>query len=221
MSQNIKDAALVVFSGGADSTICLHWALKKFKSVHAITFDYQQRHSIEIEAASRICQTLDIPHKIIPINSLKSLGGNSLINHQLEIQEAEQNQLPNTFVPGRNLIFLTLAGAWCYQLKVNHLVTGVCQTDYSGYPDCRESTIQSLEKTLSLGMAYSIQIHTPLMHLTKAESIKLADELDAFESLKISHTCYQGTFPPCEKCPSCILRKKGFEEAGYKDPLLN
>ena len=123
-------------------------------------------------------------------------------------------------MPGRNLVFLTLAAAWAYQLGARDLVTGVCQTDFSGYPDCRESTMQALTAALNAGMDANFTIHTPLMHLTKAESITLARDCDALELLAWSHTCYNGAIPPCGACPACLLRAKGFAEAGIADPLL-
>ncbi len=215
-----KSKALVVFSGGADSTICLHWALNKFSTVEAITFDYGQRHKIEIEAAMNICKANDIPQKIVEINSFAQLGDNALMNNSIEIDASKKDELPNTFVPGRNLIFLTMAAAWAYNRGLSEIVTGVCQTDFSGYPDCREETINALEKSISLGMDHEFQLHTPLMFITKAESIQMAHELSAFESLALSHTCYEGISPPCGQCPSCELRQRGFDEAGFDDPIF-
>lgn len=214
------DKALVVHSGGADSTICLHWALENYAQVEAITFDYGQRHSIELQAAADICQRLNVPQKTVVIDSFKQLGGNSLVDHEQDI-DCPKGELPNTFVPGRNLIFLTFAGAWAYQRSAQHLVTGVCQTDYSGYPDCREDTMQALEKSLALGMEAPLKIHTPLMHLNKAQSIEMAQQLKGcLDSLAHSHTCYEGKFPPCGQCPSCQLRAKGFADVGIEDPLI-
>lgn len=215
-----ETSALVVHSGGADSTICLHWALDQFKKVEAITFNYGQRHVIELEAAQKICELNNIPQKVVHINSFTDLGSNALTDNSVDIEFQKDKDLPNTFVPGRNLIFLTMAAAWAYQRGIQHLVTGVCQTDFSGYPDCRNETIQSLSKTISLGIDKPYTIHTPLMFIDKAESVRLASSLGAFESLSYSHTCYEGQIPPCGKCPSCELRQKGFDEAGFKDPLL-
>ncbi len=212
--------ALVILSGGADSTICLHWALRRFETVHSISFDYGQRHAIELSCAADISKRLAVPHQVISVSSLKDLGGNALVEKNLSISSVGRQNLPNTFVPGRNLIFITLAAARAWQLGISELVTGVCQTDYSGYPDCRETTMKALEESLSCGMDFSFHIHTPLMHLSKAESIGLAIELDALESLAYTHTCYEGQQPPCGTCPSCELRKKGFSEAGLEDPLL-
>lgn len=212
--------ALVVHSGGADSTICLHWAIKNFEQVSAITFDYGQRHRIELDCAAKICQLLDVEQKVVTLDSLSQLGGNSLMDHNAVI-ETKEGELPNTFVPGRNLLFMTLAGAWAWQIGAKHLITGVCETDFSGYPDCREDTMRSLESTLNLGMESQFSIHTPLMHLNKAQSIKMAEGLEGcLNSLAYSHTCYEGEFPPCGKCPSCLLRAKGFEDAGIPDPLV-
>ncbi len=211
--------ALVVFSGGQDSTTCLFWAKERFDQIEAICFDYGQRHSIELESAKTIAQKWDIPLKIVQIEAFKQLGGNALVDHDSTISQ-EENALPNTFVPGRNIIFMSLAAAWAYQLKIPNLITGVCETDYSGYPDCRKSTMESLQTTVSAGMDYTFEIHTPLMYMSKAQTVSLAQEVGALEALSWSHTCYEGVFPPCGKCPACMLRQKGFDEAGIQDPLI-
>lgn len=195
--------------------------MARYKEVQAITFDYGQRHKVELEAAKKICEINNIPQKLVPFESFAVLGGNSLLDGDMDIESPDgEDGLPNTFVPGRNLIFLNLAAAWAYQLKTQNLVTGVCQTDFSGYPDCREDTMQALEKSIQLGMEADLKIITPLMHVDKGDSISMAQELGALESLAYSHTCYEGQVPPCGKCPSCILRAKGFEKIGMKDPLL-
>lgn len=214
--------ALVLLSGGQDSTTCLAWALKNFTMVKTLSFDYNQRHKIELECASNLAKKLNLEHKILHINTFQELGANALTHQEIAVKTEITNnnsQLPNTFVPGRNIIFLSYAAAYAYSANIHHLVTGVCQTDYSGYPDCRDETIQSLEKTLNLGMDYSIKIHTPLMHLSKGQTIELIKQLGHFELLKDSHTCYQGQRPACGKCPSCLLRLKGFSEANETDPL--
>ena len=215
----IGNKILVVFSGGQDSTTCLHWALYHFDQVYAVFFDYGQRHAIEWESAQKITSLQQVPLKKLHLSAFREIGGNALTDKNINIQNSS-DKLPNTFVSGRNLIFLSYAASYAYTLDISHLVTGVCQTDFSGYPDCRENTIKSLEQTLQLGMEKDFTIHTPLMHLTKAESVHMAQEYSGMESLKYSHTCYQGSFPPCGQCPACILRQKGFEEAGVADPLL-
>jgi len=214
--------ALVVFSGGQDSTTCLYWAIKQFggDNIKALSFDYGQRHAIELESAKKIAQMAGIVHQIIPINTFDAIQNNALTGDIDVNNSLQENGLPNTFVPGRNLIFLTFAAAIAYQDKITNLVTGVAQTDYSGYPDCREETIQSLSKTISLGMEYPVTIHTPLMHLNKQQTVELAKELGALDALAYSHTCYNGQFPPCGQCAACILREKGFQAAGVIDPLL-
>ena len=146
------------------------------------------------------------------------LGKNAL-THNIKIY-TQKNGLPSTFVPGRNIFFLTIAAAYAYAHGITDIVTGVCQTDYSGYPDCRNATIQALEKTLSLGMDKPFKIHTPLMFLTKAQTVDMIDKLGYFDLLGLTHTCYVGKNPPCQKCPSCILRAKGFKEAKKQDPLI-
>ena len=229
----IEESALVVFSGGQDSTTCLIWALKKFKNVSAITFNYKQRHNVEIECAKNIIEILNtqkevkienlekksiLEHKIVDISFLSNLLQTAMIQ-DLEIEYDEETGLPTTFVPGRNILFLTIAAAYAYQKKIKHMVAGVCQTDFSGYPDCRDSTIKSLQTTLKLGLDYDIIIHTPLMDKTKAESIKLMKNWGGFDLFKYTHTCYKGERPGCGKCFACKLRLKGFKEVGLKDPL--
>ena len=220
-----KKKCLVVLSGGQDSTTVLYWAIEKYglEQVDTLTFDYGQRHIIELESATKIAEFAKVPNKIISINTFNELGGNALTDKDEEIDNFMKTKygLPNTFVPGRNLIFLTFAAAYAFSKQITEIITGVAQTDYSGYPDCRRNTMDSLEKTVSLGMESDFKIHTPLMNLTKAETVKLAEKVGALEALKWSHTCYNGEYPPCGKCPACILREKGFKEAGIIDPILN
>lgn len=214
---------LVVFSGGQDSTTCLYWAIKNFQreNVYTVTFDYGQRHQIEIESAKKIAEVAGVKNTILPINTFSALGGNALASNLDVSDEIDQKtNLPNTFVPGRNLIFLTYAAALAYQHHIKDLVTGVAQTDYSGYPDCRENTIQALQKTINLGMEYDVTIHTPLMHKSKKETVELARSLGALDSMAHTHTCYEGQQPPCGDCSACVLRAKGFEEARIPDPLV-
>jgi len=218
--------ALVVLSGGQDSTTCLYWAINEFgrENVSSLSFDYGQRHKIELQAAQKVAEIAAITHKVLPINTFSALGGNALTD-DIEVQQdvdkdAQDSQLPNTFVPGRNLVFLTFAAAYGYNRNIEHLVIGVTQTDYSGYPDCRENTLSSLEQTLRLGMEYNITIHTPLMNLRKSDTVELAVKLGAMDAMAYTHTCYNGAQPPCGRCQACILRSKGFAEANRADPLI-
>lgn len=216
--------ALVVLSGGQDSTTCLYWALRRFGSdnVETLTFDYGQRHSVEIECAARIASHVGVKNIVLPMNTFAALGGNALTDDipLLEWHE-ESGGLPNTFVPGRNLVFLTYAAAYAWPRGIDHLVAGVAQTDYSGYPDCRGETIAALQDALRKGMERPFEIHTPLMYLSKCETVELARNLDALDAMKLTHSCYLGVRPPCGKCPACKLRAKGFAEAGIADPLLS
>lgn len=216
--------ALVVLSGGQDSTTCLYWAIDRFgtENVSTLTFDYGQRHRIEIGCAKKIAAFAGVENTVLPINTFAALGGDALTDTRISV-ESDLNtgtELPNTFVPGRNLIFLTFAAAFAYQRGIEHLVTGVAETDYSGYPDCREGTILALQETLQAGMESKLQIHTPLMHLSKQETVKMAQALKAMDAMALTHTCYNGKRPPCGECPACVLRAKGFLEAGIADPLL-
>jgi 7-cyano-7-deazaguanine synthase len=216
--------ALVVLSGGQDSTTCLYWALNRFgrEQVEALSFDYGQRHRIELDCAQQIAALAGVAHTILPIDTFAALGGNALTDDGIAVQTGvnPQTALPNTFVPGRNLIFLTFAAAFAYPCGIRQLVTGVAQTDYSGYPDCRQTTLQALEQALRLGMEFAITIHAPLMFQSKADTVRLAQALGALPALAYSHTCYNGQQPPCGECPACLLRAKGFAEAGIADPLL-
>ncbi len=220
MATDVKpNSALVLHSGGQDSTTCLAWALDKYDDVKVVSFDYGQRHKIEIESAKKIADHLNLEHKVIEIDLFKELTNNALVNHSAEVAEGADGELPTTFVDGRNIVFLTTAAIYAKQMGIPNIVTGVCQTDYSGYPDCRDEFIKSLNETLKLGMEFPFEIHTPLMFLTKAETVKLIDELGKLDLMKYTHTCYEGKSPACGKCPACKLRLKGFEEAGTQDPI--
>jgi 7-cyano-7-deazaguanine synthase len=218
------EKALVVLSGGQDSTTCLYWAIDRFgaEAVTSVTFDYGQRHRVELECATAVADFAGIGNTCLPIDTFAALGGDALTDSTIDIDHGADAQtgLPNTFVPGRNLIFLTYAAAYAYQRNIDHLVTGVAQTDYSGYPDCREATISSLQQSLRLGMESDVTIHTPLMHLSKKETVLLARDLGALPAMALTHTCYNGERPPCGTCAACELRAKGFAEAGIDDPLI-
>lgn len=218
---------LVVLSGGQDSTTCLYWAINKFghENVSSLSFDYGQRHIIELESAKKVAEIAAVANEILPLNTFTVIGGNALtddikIEQSRNGSEVNPEKLPNTFVPGRNLIFLTFAAAYAYRRSIENLVIGVAQTDYSGYPDCRENTLNSLEQTLRLGMEYNITIHSPLMNVSKADTVEMAVKLGAMDAMAYTHTCYNGAQPPCQKCDACILRAKGFAEANIADPLI-
>ena len=218
------DRALVVLSGGQDSTTCLYWALDRFgcANVSSITFDYGQKHRIELECARKVAAAAGISNVCLPIDTFAALGGDALTDTSIAVSDEadEETELPVTFVAGRNLVFLTFAAAYAYRHAAKHIVTGVAQTDYSGYPDCREETIEALQQALRLGMESDVQIHTPLMHRSKRETVELARDLGALDAMALTHTCYNGERPPCRHCPACELRAKGFAEAGIEDPLL-
>ncbi|MEE4379186.1 MAG: 7-cyano-7-deazaguanine synthase QueC [Candidatus Competibacteraceae bacterium] len=215
---------LVVLSGGQDSTTCLYWAIARFGAtqIDTLTFDYGQRHRIELDCARQVADLAGVPNTVLPINTFAALTGNALtdLNVAVNSELDPDTQLPNTFVPGRNLIFLTFAAAYAYQKGIHHLITGVAQTDYSGYPDCREATLKALGKAIRLGMDYELTLHTPLMFKSKRETVELAQSVGALDALAFTHTCYEGHQPPCGRCPACELRAKGFAEAGLPDPLV-
>lgn len=215
-----NDSALVILSGGQDSTTALFWAKKKFEHVETISFNYGQRHIIELDCAKKVAEIAGVPHKLVSISSLSQLSNNAMVN-ETDITVNKETSLPTTFVPGRNLLFVTMAAAYAYEKRIPNLILGVSQVDYSGYPDCRAETMESLEHTINLGLDFPFKILTPLIHKTKKETVLLAKELGALEYLKYSHTCYKGQQPPCGACPACELRAKGFLEAGEHDPLIN
>ena len=209
-----EDKALVVFSGGQDSTTCLFWALRNFEHTEAVAFNYGQRHASELKAAAAIASAAKVPFQIMTLPLLNSITENSLTRHGKAIEKLSDSGTPNTLVEGRNLLFLTFAAIYAKSKGIRHLVTGVSQTDYSGYPDCRNDFIRSANATLNLAMDYQFEIHTPLMYLTKSQTWMMADELGVFNIIaEQTVTCYEG-IPGngCGLCPSCELRAKGLQE---------
>lgn len=219
-----SEKALVVLSGGQDSSTCLYWAIDRFgwQNVETITFDYGQRHRIELECAEKVAAHAGVSNICLPIDTFAALGGDALTDAGIDMDNGpgDSAALPNTFVPGRNIIFLTFAAAYAFHREIGHIVTGVAQTDYSGYPDCREATIRAVQAAVRLGMDSDVEIHAPLMHLSKKETVELARDLGGLEAMALTHTCYNGARPPCGHCAACELRAKGFGEAGIEDPLL-
>ena len=182
----------------------------------------RRRHRIELDCAANVAAAAGVPNVCLPINTFTALGGDALTDDTVTGvgDVAADTGLPNTFVPGRNLVFLSFAAAFAWQRNIRHLVTGVAQTDYSGYPDCRAETIEALQRAIRLGMESDLEIHTPLMHLSKKRTVELAVALGALDVMALTHSCYNGRRPPCGVCPACKLRAKGFAEAGVDDPLL-
>jgi 7-cyano-7-deazaguanine synthase len=235
------DRALVLFSGGQDSTTCLAWALARFAHVETIGFDYGQRHRIELDVRADIRAALSAPgglgegrlseDHLIPLAALGAISDTAL-TRDAEIAMGE-NGLPTTFVPGRNLVFMTFAAALAYRRGCKHIVLGVCETDYSGYPDCRDDTVKAMQVALNLGMESRFVLHTPLMWRDKAQTFELAQELggQAFLDLIVekTHTCYLGDRTHrhdwgygCGTCPACELRAEGFARwrAGHEPAAI-
>ncbi len=211
----LNDSAVVLFSGGQDSTTCLFWAKKHFKKVYALSFLYGQKHSHEVDLARGIAEGAEIDFKVMDATFISHLGRNSLTDITLTMdQEKPADSFPNTFVPGRNLFFISIAAVFAREHGVRNLVTGVSQTDFSGYPDCRDSFIKSLNVTLNLAMDEQFAIHTPLMWINKAQTWALADELGVLDLVRNETlTCYNGVpADGCGHCPACKLRKQGLEE---------
>lgn len=224
--------ALVVFSGGQDSTTCLYWAMQNYEEVSTITFSYGQKHVVELESARKIASMAGVDNDLLELGAIFA-GLSSLTDPNQAIPvgdagcssakqgEREKTELPSTFVPGRNILFLSLAGSRAYVRDCDAIVTGVSQADFAGYPDCRAEFISNMESALSAGLDRKVSIVCPLMHLTKAETVELASTLPGcMEALAHSTTCYNGAVPPCGNCNSCQLRERGFAEAGVGDPLI-
>lgn len=214
--------ALVIFSGGQDSTTCLYWAKKQhvlIDEIECITFNYGQKHSVEIEQSILICKKENIKQTIIDISFLDTLVESALTSNG-DVNQINEKGLPASFVPNRNQLFITLAHSYAQKIGAKYLIGGMCETDFSGYPDCRQEFIDSIELTSNLGSDSDIEIQTPLMYLNKAETFLLASQVEALEEvIELSHTCYNGVRDKlhdwgygCGDCPACELRKKGYKE---------
>lgn len=206
--------AIVIFSGGQDSTTCLIQAITEYgvENVEVISFQYGQRHAIELEKAKWIAQDLGVQQTLIDMSVIKAITHNALMDESVEIKK-KSDDMPNTFVDGRNALFLLYAAIYAKGQGISDIITGVCETDFSGYPDCRDVFIKSMNVTLNLAMDYRFNLKTPLMYLNKAQTWQLADELGALDYIRRhTHTCYEGVEGGCGKCPSCILRDKGLAE---------
>lgn len=213
----INETALVVFSGGQDSTTCLYWAKREFANVRAISFIYGQKHVLEVELARELAKEAGVELEVMDVSFISKLStGCSLTDTSLNIEseKKEGDLFPSTFVPGRNLFFLSIAAVKARELGIRHIVTGVGQADFSGYPDCRDSFIKSLNVSLNLAMEEQFVIHTPLMWLDKAQTWALADELGVLDTIRYrTLTCYNGIpGDGCGNCPSCKLRRNGLEK---------
>ena len=211
-----RPKALVVFSGGQDSTTCLYWAKQRFKEIHAICFSYGQKHSQEVEVARGIAAKANVPFMVFDAHYISRLSTQcSLTNTAIEMdKEKPAEALPNTFVPGRNLFFMSMAAVYAREHDIMNLVTGVSETDFSGYPDCHDAFMRSLNVTLNLAMDEQFVIHTPLMWLNKCQTWALADQLGVFDLVRNETlTCYNGIKGDgCGECPSCRLRRRGLEQ---------
>lgn len=210
--------AVVVFSGGQDSTTCLIQALTQYDEVHCITFDYGQRHRAEIDIAQKLSVELGAKaHKVLDVGLLNELAVSSLTRDNIPVPvlgETEENGLPSTFVPGRNILFLTLAAIYAYQVQAEAVITGVCETDFSGYPDCRDEFVKALKHAVCLGIARDIRFDTPLMWLNKAETWALADYYQQLDLIRHhTLTCYNGIAGDgCGECAACNLRANGLQQ---------
>ncbi|MEG1579639.1 MAG: 7-cyano-7-deazaguanine synthase QueC [Bacteroidaceae bacterium] len=217
-----KEKALVVFSGGQDSTTCLFWAKKHFKEVRALSFLYGQRHVKEVDLARKIAKEAGVEWDVMDVSFMGTLGKNSLTDATMIMDQVKPiDSPPNTFVPGRNLFFLSIAAVFAREHGINHLVTGVSQTDFSGYPDCRDAFVKSLNVTLNLAMDEQFVLHTPLMWIDKCQTWQMADELGVLDLVRNETlTCYNGVQGEgCGHCPACQLRNEGLHQ--YLDQKEN
>jgi len=204
--------AVVVFSGGQDSTTCLLWALEEFDEVSTVTFSYGQRHELEVECAKKIAKDLGVKQKHIQLDVLNQLTENALTRKEIEIKD--EGEVPNTFVEGRNHIFFSFAAIYAKTIGAKNIITGVSETEFSGYPDCRNEFIQSLNETLNLAMDEEFKFITPLMWKNKAEVWHMADQLGHLEYIRENTlTCYNGIIGAgCGECPACTLRNEGLQK---------
>lgn len=221
-----KSNAIVLLSGGLDSATCVAVAVEQGFDVHALSFAYGQRHSVELQAASRVARYLCVKqHHILDLD-LAKFGGSALTDDAIDVPEYQETiNIPVTYVPARNLVFLSIATALAESLDVNDIFIGISSVDYSGYPDCRPDFIQSFQKTATLGTKMgvegkSVKIHTPLQHLSKSETVQLGSRLGVDYGLTVS--CYQADQhgAACGHCDSCHYRKQGFQQAGIPDPTV-
>ena len=219
--------SIVLFSGGLDSTTAIYWALERYEKVFALTFDYGQRNRIELDMAGKVAQKLSVPQKILRVN-LKQIGGSSLTDTKLSLPQYERMEeseegLPSTYVPFRNGIFLALAAAWAEVVGIKEIVCGFNVIDSPNYPDTRKQFVQAMQEAINLGTKASlspekIQIIAPFLKMKKSDIIKEGLSLNVDYSFAIS--CYCGEEIPCQKCSSCVLRQKAWEEVGLQDPLI-
>lgn len=218
--------AVVLLSGGLDSTTALYLAKKDGHEVHAISFDYGQRHRRELESAKAVAQKVGVAsHNVVSLN-LSAWGGSSLTDMSMKVEDgnAERTDIPMTYVPARNMVFLSVAASLAEAIGAQHIYIGVSQVDYSGYVDCRQVFIDAMEKAVNLGTVMSaehgkhIEIHAPFVNMTKAEEIRLGNELGV--DFGLTWSCYRGGERPCGTCDSCLLRAKAFKEAGVEDASL-
>lgn len=218
--------ALVCTSGGQDSTFCLFWAKQMFIEVGAVTFDYGQSHSLEKEAVKKVTELAEVPLTCLEVPALRTIAGGSLTNEKgwHSGLHPQFPHLPVTFIPLRNLVLFSLASALAIKNGMDSLIVGISQTDYSGYPDCKEVFLDRFEQVIQVALGKNsspISIWAPLLHLSKVSMVTHAQKLPGlFQAWAYTHTCYNNQYPPCGECDSCKLRAKGFREAGVKDPLI-
>ena len=223
------DGAVVLFSGGMDSTVALYWAKRRFGRVEAVSVDYGQRHRNELDAACAVAASAGVGWRCFSLPVLADLADSALVEHAHAVDAPGPRSdtggvLPANFVPGRNVFLLAVAASSAVKLGIRHLVAGMCATDHAGYPDCREPFLRAMESALTLAMPSScgpLELHLPLLHVTKSETVRIAQGLPGcMEALALSRTCYEGRPRACGTCSACLRRAEGFATAGVGDPAL-
>ena len=215
MNGTTQKQALVIFSGGQDSTTCLIQSIQKYGAANtiALSFSYGQRHGTELERAASTANDLGFEHHILDATAMRQVPTNALMDEPQTITETDAEHYPHTSATGRNSLFLLLAGIFAKSKDIRNIILGVCETDFSGYPDCRDVFVKSMNVTLNLAMGYNFNVETPLMYLSKAQTWELADQLGCLAYIEEhTHTCYMGVPGGCGECPSCKLRNAGLAE---------
>ena len=211
--------AVVLLSGGQDSTTCLFWAVQVFDEVVAMSFDYGQRHASELEAGRKIAELAGVARVVVDVPCFHQVSDTALVNFDQPLIEPLDRE-PSQFLPARNIVFLSIAAGYAAERGIENIVLGVCGNDYTGYADCRPEFVAAMEEALTIGVGHTIRLHGPLLYLSKAETVRLSHRLPGcWDAMALTQTCEEGTVGGCGECPACKHRQRGFISAGIEDPL--